>query len=65
MLVGDLFTVLIQGRVAASFRRGERTSSELLSLMAGGEQMEDIAGELSSSTCTGGSKAHGGGACTP
>jgi simple sugar transport system ATP-binding protein len=46
-LVGDRFTVLIQGRMAASFRRGEKTSSELLSLMAGGEQMEDIAGELS------------------
>ncbi|CAM5775328.1 sugar ABC transporter ATP-binding protein [Labrys miyagiensis] len=47
-LVGDYFTVLIQGRVAASFRRGEKSSAELLSLMAGGEQMEDIAGELSS-----------------
>jgi simple sugar transport system ATP-binding protein len=46
-LVGDLFTVLIQGRVAASFRRGEKSSGELLSLMAGGEQMDDIAGELS------------------
>jgi simple sugar transport system ATP-binding protein len=46
-LVGDLFTVLIQGRVAASFRRGEKSSAELLSLMAGGEQMDDIAGELS------------------
>ena len=46
-LVGDLFTVLIQGRVAANFRRGEKTSAELLSLMAGGEQMQDIAGELS------------------
>jgi simple sugar transport system ATP-binding protein len=45
-LVGDLFTVLIQGRMAASFRRGEKSSTELLSLMAGGEQMEDIAGEL-------------------
>ncbi|TPK33899.1 sugar ABC transporter ATP-binding protein [Mesorhizobium sp. B2-5-3] len=45
-LVGDLFTVLIQGRVAASFKRGEKSSTELLSLMAGGEQMEDIAGEL-------------------
>jgi simple sugar transport system ATP-binding protein len=46
-LVGDFFTVLIQGRVAASFRRGEKSRAELLSLMAGGEQMEDIAGELS------------------
>jgi simple sugar transport system ATP-binding protein len=46
-LVGDQFIVLIQGRVAANFRRGERTSAELLSLMAGGEEMEDLAGELS------------------
>lgn len=49
-LVGDLFTVLIQGRVAASFRRGEKSSAELLSLMAGGEEMEDLAGELSDRT---------------
>ena len=47
MLAGDLFTVLIQGRVAASFKRGEKSSAELLSLMAGGEEMEDLAGELS------------------
>jgi len=46
-LVGDLFTVLIQGRIAASFRRGEKSSAELLSLMAGGEEMEDLANEMS------------------
>ena len=48
MSVGDLFTVLIQGKVAASFRRGERSSTELLTLMAGGEEVEDIAGETAS-----------------
>jgi simple sugar transport system ATP-binding protein len=47
MAIGDDFVVLIQGRVAASFRRGEKTGGELLNLMAGGDEMEDIAGELS------------------
>jgi simple sugar transport system ATP-binding protein len=48
MTVGDQFVVLIQGKVAASFARGDKTSSEVLSLMAGGEPMEDLANELSS-----------------
>ena len=47
MTVGDKFIVLIQGQVAARFSRGEKTSSEVLNLMAGGEQMEDLANELS------------------
>ena len=46
MSSGDYFVVLIQGRVAASFRRGEKTSIEVLSLMAGGEQIDDVAGEF-------------------
>lgn len=36
--VGDRFSVLIQGKVAAQFLRGERTREEVLNLMAGGEQ---------------------------
>jgi simple sugar transport system ATP-binding protein len=43
---GDHFVVLIQGRVAASFRRGEKSSIEVLNLMAGGESLDDIAGEF-------------------
>ena len=39
MAVGDRFAVLIQGRVVADFRRGERTRIELLTLMAGGEEL--------------------------
>ena len=39
MAVGDRFAVLIQGRVVADFRRGERTRMELLTLMAGGEEL--------------------------
>jgi simple sugar transport system ATP-binding protein len=46
MSVGDHFVVLIQGRAAANFRRGEKTSLEVLSLMAGGEQIEDVSGEF-------------------
>ena len=46
MSVGDHFVVLIQGRVAASFRRGEKSSVEVLSLMAGGEQIDDVTGEF-------------------
>jgi simple sugar transport system ATP-binding protein len=38
--VGDRFTVLIQGRSAASFLRGEKSREEVLNLMAGGEQFE-------------------------
>jgi simple sugar transport system ATP-binding protein len=38
--VGDRFTVLIQGRVAANFLRGEKSREEVLNLMAGGEQFE-------------------------
>jgi simple sugar transport system ATP-binding protein len=48
MAVGDRFVVLIQGAVAASFRRGERTKAELLNLMAGGEEFEDMEAELES-----------------
>jgi simple sugar transport system ATP-binding protein len=47
MSSGDTFVVLIQEQVAARFRREEKRSSvEVLSLMAGGEQIEDVAGEF-------------------
>lgn len=38
MAVGDRFTVLMQGRVAAQFLKGEKSRGEVLDLMAGGEQ---------------------------
>jgi simple sugar transport system ATP-binding protein len=38
--VGDRFTVLIQGRIASQFRRGEKTREEVLNLMAGGEEFD-------------------------
>jgi simple sugar transport system ATP-binding protein len=40
--VGDAFAVLIRGRVAATFRRGERSRAEMLDLMAGGEKFEGV-----------------------
>jgi simple sugar transport system ATP-binding protein len=39
--VGNRYTVLWQGRVAASFRRGEKTQDELITLMAGGQKIRD------------------------
>jgi simple sugar transport system ATP-binding protein len=44
--VGDHFTVLIQGSVAAQFARGERSRAEILNLMAGGEALESLQVEL-------------------
>jgi simple sugar transport system ATP-binding protein len=38
--VGDRFTVLMQGRAAATFLRGEKSREDVLNLMAGGEQFE-------------------------
>lgn len=46
LAVGDRFVVLIHGQVAASFRRGERSKAELLNLMAGGEEFQDMEDEL-------------------
>jgi simple sugar transport system ATP-binding protein len=40
LTAGDRFTVLIQGKVAAHFLRGEKSREEVLNLMAGGEQFE-------------------------
>ena len=42
LAVGDHFTVLIRGAVAADFRRGEKTREEITDLMAGGESMADL-----------------------
>jgi simple sugar transport system ATP-binding protein len=46
MSIGDKFSVLIHGRVADHFARGERSKSELLDLMAGGEDLEALEVEL-------------------
>jgi simple sugar transport system ATP-binding protein len=44
--VGDHFTVLIQGSVAAQFDRGEKSRDEVINLMAGGEALEVLQEEL-------------------
>jgi simple sugar transport system ATP-binding protein len=49
MTVGDRFTVLIQGGVAAQFRRGEKTREQLLNLMAGGHELEELQSALEES----------------
>ncbi|MCD2172315.1 ATP-binding cassette domain-containing protein [Rhizobium sp. C4] len=41
--VGDRYTVLLQGRVAASFSRGEKTLDELTTWMAGGKKIAEDA----------------------
>ncbi|MET1413570.1 ATP-binding cassette domain-containing protein [Roseibium sp. HPY-6] len=46
MSVGDAFVVLIQGEVAASFKRGEKSREEVLNLMAGGEDMSELEEDL-------------------
>jgi simple sugar transport system ATP-binding protein len=46
LTIGDRFTVLIQGAVAAQFSRGERSPEELLNLMAGGEKLESLQIEM-------------------
>jgi len=44
--IGDRFVVLIHGRVAATFSRGEKSREEVLGLMAGGEELEELNEEL-------------------
>ncbi|MBY5934939.1 ATP-binding cassette domain-containing protein [Tateyamaria omphalii] len=46
MSVGDDFCVLIQGEVAARFKRNEKSREEVLNLMAGGEDMTELEDDL-------------------
>lgn len=46
MAVGDRFAVLIHGRKADDFRKGERTREEITDLMAGGEAMAELEAEI-------------------
>jgi simple sugar transport system ATP-binding protein len=48
MTVADHFAVLIRGRVAADFKKGERTREEITDLMAGGETMASLEAEIAS-----------------
>lgn len=44
--VGDSFVALIHGKVAATFRRGDKTRDEVINLMAGGEDMSDLESDV-------------------
>lgn len=48
MTVGDHFAVLIRGRKAADFRKGEMSREEITDLMAGGEAMAELEAEIAS-----------------
>lgn len=50
MTVGDRFAVLIHGRKADDFRKGERSREEITDLMAGGEAMAELELELAALT---------------
>jgi simple sugar transport system ATP-binding protein len=50
LTVGDHFAVLIRGQKADDFAKGERTREQITDLMAGGEAMEELIGELNSLT---------------
>lgn len=46
MTVGDHFAILIRGKKADDFHKGERTRREVTDLMAGGEAMAELETEL-------------------
>ncbi|WP_251454031.1 ATP-binding cassette domain-containing protein [Microbacterium sp. Marseille-Q6648] len=46
MTVGDRFAVLIHGRKADDFAKGERTREQITDLMAGGEAMAELEAEI-------------------
>lgn len=48
--VGDHFAVLIHGRKADDFAKGQRTREEITDLMAGGEAMAELEAELARHT---------------
>jgi simple sugar transport system ATP-binding protein len=52
LTVGDHFAVLIRGAKAADFRKGEKTREEITDLMAGGEAMAELEGEIESYMAT-------------
>jgi simple sugar transport system ATP-binding protein len=44
--VGDTFTLLNRGRSMGTFHKGEITRDEVLNMMAGGQEMQDLMAEL-------------------
>jgi simple sugar transport system ATP-binding protein len=50
LTVGDHFAVLIRGKKADDFAKGERTREQITDLMAGGEAMDELINELNTLT---------------
>ena len=50
LTVGDNFAVLIRGKKADDFAKGQRTREEVTDLMAGGEAMAELEAELATLT---------------
>ena len=46
LAVGDHFTVLIRGAIAADFRKGQKSREEITDLMAGGEDVASLEAQL-------------------
>jgi simple sugar transport system ATP-binding protein len=46
MAIGDRFTVLNRGKTLGTALHGEVTQDELQNLMAGGEELAELAGSL-------------------
>ncbi len=47
--VGDRFTMLNRGRSQGTFEKGEISREEVLSMMAGGRELEQLTAELDKS----------------
>jgi len=44
--IGDAFTILNRGRTYGTFRKGEITREEVLNMMAGGRELDELSAEL-------------------
>jgi simple sugar transport system ATP-binding protein len=44
--VGDAFTILNRGRTYGTFRKEEVTREEVLNMMAGGKELDELSAEL-------------------
>jgi len=57
--VGDSFTILKRGQMSATFNKGELTSSELTTHMAGGDELEEMVESLDIDDVSSGQVAQG------
>jgi simple sugar transport system ATP-binding protein len=58
---GDKFTVLNRGRTLGTFAKGEIAREELLNMMAGGKELEQLSAELDEFARADDARAAGGG----